>query len=172
LSLTGQDNCRRLVGHRGAEKWFCPSATTIGEIDAAFAALARERLDALELDGEDMRPLPLGERKTKLARLLAGKPAGIVFNEHTDEDGTTVFRHACKLGFEGIVSKRLANRAWTRTTQGEILSWRPVRQGSARHAATEVDEVVKIRSKSLAMEVYAYQAKDKRLLTVSVLTRS
>ena len=31
----------------------------------------------------------------------------IVFNEHTDEDGATVFRHACKLGFEGIVSKRL-----------------------------------------------------------------
>jgi hypothetical protein len=32
---------------------------------------------------------------------------GIVFNEHTDEDGAVVFRHACKLGFEGIVSKRL-----------------------------------------------------------------
>jgi hypothetical protein len=42
----------------------------------------------------------------KLARLLARKPAGIVFNEHTDEDGATVFRHACKLGLEGIVSKR------------------------------------------------------------------
>jgi hypothetical protein len=44
--------------------------------------------------------------KAKLARLLARKPAGIVFNEHTDEDGATVFRHACKLGLEGIVSKR------------------------------------------------------------------
>jgi bifunctional non-homologous end joining protein LigD len=39
---------------------------------------------------------------------LARKPVGIVFHEHTDEDGTVVFRHACKLGFEGIVSKRLA----------------------------------------------------------------
>jgi bifunctional non-homologous end joining protein LigD len=29
------------------------------------------------------------------------------FNEHTDEDGATVFRHACKMGLEGIVSKRL-----------------------------------------------------------------
>jgi bifunctional non-homologous end joining protein LigD len=29
------------------------------------------------------------------------------FNEHTDEDGATVFRHACKIGLEGIVSKRL-----------------------------------------------------------------
>jgi bifunctional non-homologous end joining protein LigD len=64
--------------------------------------------DLLELNGEDLRPLPLSARKAKLARLLARKPAGIIFNEHTDEDGATVFRHACKLGLEGIVSKRLS----------------------------------------------------------------
>jgi bifunctional non-homologous end joining protein LigD len=63
--------------------------------------------DLLELNGVDLRPLPLAARKAKLARLLSRKPWGIVFNEHTDEDGATVFRHACKLGFEGIVSKRL-----------------------------------------------------------------
>jgi len=42
--------------------------------------------------------------RPKLAKLLARKPASaaIVYNEHTDEDGATVFRHACKLGFEGI----------------------------------------------------------------------
>jgi bifunctional non-homologous end joining protein LigD len=57
--------------------------------------------------GEDLRPLPLSARKAKLARLLARKPAEIVFNEHTDEDGATVFRHACATGLEGIVSKRL-----------------------------------------------------------------
>jgi bifunctional non-homologous end joining protein LigD len=49
--------------------------------------------------------LPLVERKAKLARLLARVAAGIAFNEH---DGATVFRHARKLGLEGIVSKRLA----------------------------------------------------------------
>jgi bifunctional non-homologous end joining protein LigD len=46
------------------------------------------------------------QRKKKLAKLLARVPAGIQFNEHTDEDGGTVFRHACKFGLEGIVSKR------------------------------------------------------------------
>jgi hypothetical protein len=51
--------------------------------------------------------VPLSARKAKLAKLLARKPAGIVFNEHTEEDGAVVFWHACKLGFEGIVSKRL-----------------------------------------------------------------
>jgi bifunctional non-homologous end joining protein LigD len=64
--------------------------------------------DLLELDGEDLRPLPLSARTAKLARLLAHRPAGIIFSEHTDEDGATVFRHACKLGLEGIVSKRLS----------------------------------------------------------------
>jgi bifunctional non-homologous end joining protein LigD len=31
---------------------------------------------------------------------------GIRWNEHIEGDGTTIFRHACKLGLEGIVSKR------------------------------------------------------------------
>jgi ATP-dependent DNA ligase len=37
-----------------------------------------------------------------------------VFNEYTDEDGAVVFRQACKLRFEGIVSKRLGapDRSW------------------------------------------------------------
>jgi ATP dependent DNA ligase domain len=61
--------------------------------------------DLLEFNGKDLWPLPLGDRKAKLARLLSRAPAGIVFNEHTEEDGTEVFRHACKLGLEGIVSK-------------------------------------------------------------------
>jgi bifunctional non-homologous end joining protein LigD len=64
--------------------------------------------DLLEFDGADLRSLPLDERKARLMRLLWRRSNGIVLNDHTDEDGATVFRHACKLGFEGIVSKRLA----------------------------------------------------------------
>jgi bifunctional non-homologous end joining protein LigD len=33
----------------------------------------------------------------------------IVLNEHFDEDGAIVFREACRLGCEGIVSKRLGS---------------------------------------------------------------
>jgi bifunctional non-homologous end joining protein LigD len=69
--------------------------------------------DLLELGGKDLRALPLGERKAKLAKLLARAPVGIVFNEHTDQDGAVVFRHACKMGLEGIVSKRLAAPYWS-----------------------------------------------------------
>jgi bifunctional non-homologous end joining protein LigD len=60
--------------------------------------------DLLELNGEDLRSLPLLDR-AKLARLLVRSRSGIVFNDHTDDDGAAVFQHACKMGLEGIVSK-------------------------------------------------------------------
>jgi hypothetical protein len=50
-------------------------------------------------------PPPLEERKDRLRQLLKDCPAGIQFNDHIEGDGATVFAHACKLGFEGIVSK-------------------------------------------------------------------
>jgi bifunctional non-homologous end joining protein LigD len=63
--------------------------------------------DLLELDGADLRALPLGDRKKRLARLLGGRRLGIVLSDHTDDDGATIFRQACRMGLEGIVSKRL-----------------------------------------------------------------
>jgi ATP-dependent DNA ligase len=65
--------------------------------------------DLLELDGEDLRAMPLGDRKKRLARLLARRRVGIVLSEHTAEDGATVFQQACRMGLEGIVSKRLSS---------------------------------------------------------------
>jgi bifunctional non-homologous end joining protein LigD len=64
--------------------------------------------DLLELDGEDLRALPLGDRKKRLARRLTRRRVGIVLSEHTADDGATIFRHACSMGLEGIVSKRLS----------------------------------------------------------------
>jgi bifunctional non-homologous end joining protein LigD len=78
--------------------------------DPATTVTPKSARRALELDGEDLRPRPLSERKARLAKLLGSKTGATVFNEHTDEDGATVFQHACKLGFEGIVSKRLSAR--------------------------------------------------------------
>ena len=76
----------------------CPSAT--GLIDLAPTERA-------ELDGDDLRRDPLAVRKATLASLLARAAPGLRFNEHLDEaDGPLVFAHACKLGLEGIVSKR------------------------------------------------------------------
>jgi bifunctional non-homologous end joining protein LigD len=65
--------------------------------------------DLLELDGEDLRALPIEKRKARLARLLKNPHAGIALNQHYDADGAIIFREACKLGCEGIVSKRLGS---------------------------------------------------------------
>jgi bifunctional non-homologous end joining protein LigD len=63
--------------------------------------------DLLEHDGDDLRALALSDRKTRLQRLLDRKDQRILFNEHIATDGTVVFDHACRMGLEGIVAKRL-----------------------------------------------------------------
>ena len=64
--------------------------------------------DLIEHDGADLRGLPLIERKRRLARLLGrAKRYSIRFNEHLEGDGPTVFDHVCRMGLEGIVSKKV-----------------------------------------------------------------
>ena len=65
--------------------------------------------DLLELDGKDLRREPIEERKALLGKLLRGAHSSIVLNEHFDEDGAAVYRAACQLGCEGIVSKQLGS---------------------------------------------------------------
>jgi bifunctional non-homologous end joining protein LigD len=56
--------------------------------------------DLIELKGDDLRREPLETRKATFASLLARA-------EHLEhEDGQVVFEHACRMGLEGIVSKR------------------------------------------------------------------
>src|SRR5215472_4105671 len=63
--------------------------------------------DILALDGEDLRSLPLSMRKTNLAQLLRGRPDGIfVAPFEQGEIGPELFRAACSMGLEGVVSKR------------------------------------------------------------------
>ena len=66
--------------------------------------------DLLELDGNDLRREPLEVRKQTLASLLRGSLPGVQFNQHLAHPGDVVFAHACKMGLEGIVSKRLGSR--------------------------------------------------------------
>jgi bifunctional non-homologous end joining protein LigD len=63
--------------------------------------------DLIEHDGKDLRNLPFLNRKAALARLLCKTKAGILLNEHITDDGPIVFAHACGLGAEGIVSKKV-----------------------------------------------------------------
>ena len=73
-----------------------------GEVAVLYA------FDLMELDGNDLRGLPIETRRATLASLLR-HPGAVRFSEHISANGPEVFAHACKLGAEGIVSKRLGS---------------------------------------------------------------
>jgi bifunctional non-homologous end joining protein LigD len=83
---------------------------------ALQAALSEGKTDALVYfafdllfeDGENLRALPLSDRKARLRQLLsgAGDDALLRFVEHFETGGEAVLRSACRLSLEGIVSKR------------------------------------------------------------------
>ena len=61
--------------------------------------------DLLHLDGEDLRGLPLEERKARLAALVRGT-RGIRYTDHVAGRGAEFFHTVCARGLEGMVSKR------------------------------------------------------------------
>jgi len=65
--------------------------------------------DLLHLDGINLRDLPLGERQKRLAGLLSEEPGVVRRSTVWPSDmGPTLYKQACKLGLEGIISKKLS----------------------------------------------------------------
>ena len=64
--------------------------------------------DLLYCEGFDLTKATLLDRKACCSEIVGGLPAAspIRFSEHLEQDGPTMFEHACRLGLEGIVSKR------------------------------------------------------------------
>jgi bifunctional non-homologous end joining protein LigD len=84
--------------------------------------------DLLHLNGHNLRPLPLSERKAALAQLIANWGAEqVVFSEHLIADGALLFRRACELHAEGIVSKR-ADRPYHSGRTGDWLKIKCARE--------------------------------------------
>jgi bifunctional non-homologous end joining protein LigD len=78
--------------------------------------------DLLFAKGEDLRGLPLSERKARLADLLdglKGKRQALRYVEHFETSGTAVLESAVRMGFEGIISKQL-DAAYR---SGRVGSW-------------------------------------------------
>jgi bifunctional non-homologous end joining protein LigD len=92
--------------------------------------------DLLELDGRDLRREPIEKRKELLADLLSASRHGLTFNECFHEDGAIVFREACRLGCEGIVSKRLGSPY----RSGRSRHWVKVKNPNAPAVKREVEE--------------------------------
>jgi hypothetical protein len=102
-------NSRGIPTARGEVRTVSRSST----LCTAAARSARPRCmrsTSWSSDGEDLRGLPLGDRKKRLARLLGRRRLGIVLSAHTGDDGATIFQQACKLGlsiggfWEGMMS--------------------------------------------------------------------
>jgi bifunctional non-homologous end joining protein LigD len=89
--------------------------TSFADLQAAFQEGVKKPLsyfvfDLLHLNGHNMRGLPLVERKALLATLLEGDGEFVRFSEHLEADGGVIFRKACEMHAEGIVSKRAASK--------------------------------------------------------------
>lgn len=71
------------------------------------ASMVYYAFDLLHLDGDDLLGLHLVERKQRLAELLGdGQNGPLRFSEHFHASGQTMLAHACRMGLEGVVSKR------------------------------------------------------------------
>jgi bifunctional non-homologous end joining protein LigD len=64
----------------------------------------------LELDGKDLRLAPLEARRAALTRILREGKHGLRPSDQVEADGATVYRLACELGAEGIISKLKGSR--------------------------------------------------------------
>jgi bifunctional non-homologous end joining protein LigD len=98
--IDGEAVTLRVDGHSD----FVALRTKAGSAQACLVAF-----DLLSLNGEDLRQRPLEERRAVLSPLVAGV-AHILFSDALSAEGAVVFAHACKLGLEGIVSKRSGSR--------------------------------------------------------------
>ena len=86
-------------------------SSMLGLFRAQRKRLSSISFDLLELNGTDLRREPIEVRKATLASILRKAKHGVRLNEHLAHDcGLTVFQQACKMGLEGIVSKRLGSR--------------------------------------------------------------
>jgi hypothetical protein len=92
--------------------------------------------DLLQVDGRDLRQEPLEARKRALVKLLRGARSSLVINTYYEADGAIVFREACRLGCEGIVSKRLGSPY----RSGRTAHWIKVKNPKAPAVKREAEE--------------------------------
>jgi len=73
--------------------------------------------DLAYLNGYDLRTLPLFERKAALKKIIAD--TDVQFSESFEVDGNEMYKHACKTGLEGVISKVRDSRY----TSGRSNEW-------------------------------------------------
>jgi bifunctional non-homologous end joining protein LigD len=77
--------------------------------------------DTLRIAGEDLRGLPLIERKAKLRKLIGRRRSWLLYVDHIEHRGSRLFAKACELDLEGIVAKR--KKSLYRSTEKPSPHW-------------------------------------------------
>jgi ATP-dependent DNA ligase len=115
------------------------STDGVADFNALHSRAVDEKAVALAFDlllsGDDIRRQPLIERKRALQWVLRKSREGIQYVEHTAGDGAEMFKAVCKLGLEGMVSKRLTSPY----RSGPSKSWIKVKNPKAPAATRAVD---------------------------------
>ena len=94
--------------------------------------------DLIELDGHLLRNKAIEILKAMLMSVIRNAGAGLHLCDHTDKPGDVVFAHACTLGCEGIVSKRLGSKYWPGPTK--CSDWIKVKNPAAPEVKREAEE--------------------------------
>jgi bifunctional non-homologous end joining protein LigD len=111
----------------------------VSDFFSLHAALARKHaprallvaFDLLHLDGEDMRGRELEDRRAVLEAVVRKRAPWIQFSESIEGNGSEVWRRACGMGLEGIISKRRGSRYFS----GKTDAWRKTKCTLTDHFA-------------------------------------
>jgi bifunctional non-homologous end joining protein LigD len=111
----------------------------LSDFFALHAALARKSaprvvlvaLDIMHLDGKDLRGRELEERRAILADVVGKRAPWLQFSESLEGDGPQVWRAACGMSLEGIISKRRGSRYFS----GSFDGWRKTKCTLTDHFA-------------------------------------
>jgi ATP-dependent DNA ligase len=91
--------------------------------------------DLLAVNGDDLRREPLRGRKLALRKVLLRSLDGIQYVEHAEGHGDRMYEAVCKLGLEGIVSKRLTSVY----RSGPSRAWLKIKNPKAPAATRAID---------------------------------
>ncbi|MCW1432202.1 DNA ligase D [Novosphingobium sp. JCM 18896] len=108
-----------------------------GALKSAPESIEFYAFDLLELDGEDLTPLPLVERKKRLAKVVTGANKRLRYSDHIVGNGEKLLAGFCEAGLEGVISKQAEGRyvgsrngGWLKTKctkrqEFVIVGWTP-----------------------------------------------
>jgi bifunctional non-homologous end joining protein LigD len=115
LAVAGPDLLAdgEIIAFKGGATSFEQLQQRIGITDPERARHSRVKVyyyifDLLELGGEDLRALPLLERKARLREAIDFDGGHLRYVSYRRREGVTAFRYACAHGWEGVIAKRAA----------------------------------------------------------------